>query len=94
MPFPLRSLLAEVQTPPDKYQGADKEEIRKKIKAEWAALYPKDEILAIRFHSDWVRDAKLVLNNDAKSLDRKDKSVLPVKVIVKTSDSIATCIFR
>lgn len=77
------------QMPPDKYQGTDKAELKKKIMDAWKTKYPNDEILAICFHAEnWIRNTKAKSN--ATSIYVNDKSVLPVKVIVKTDEKVAT----
>ena len=82
-------LLASVQTPPDVYNASDKKTLYKMIEKEWKRLYPEDKIMAIRFHNDtWNRSTEWKWNNSGWY--KVDTSVLAVKVIVKTSNEIAT----
>jgi hypothetical protein len=84
-------IIASVETPPDVYSGGDKTKLKEMVENEWKRLYPKDEILAIRFHTaEWKRDEGWRWNAGGSAWEKFDRSVLPLKVIVKTSDKIAT----
>lgn len=83
--------LEAARMPPELYSGHDKGELRRLIREEWTRLYPKDEVLAIRFHhKDWTRDAGAQWNETDRKAEAYDKSVLAALVVVKTSDVVAT----
>jgi len=82
-------LLASVKTPKDVYNKSDKSKLKRMVEAEWKKLYPSDKVLSIRFYSDnWNRTIELKWNNSGWY--KVDNSVLPVSVLVKTSDKIVT----
>jgi hypothetical protein len=75
--------------PVDVYKGSDKAALKDSILAYWKARYPQDKVLGVRFfETDWTRETnwKLSINTAYKT----DYSWLPVKVIVQTSDEVAT----
>lgn len=84
-------IIAEARPPDEKYNGADKEDIRKNVLAEWKKAWPKDEVMMIRMHmANFDRREKATWDEGSKSWEFSDRSVLCVTVIVKTSDRIAT----
>src|SRR5207253_1419127 len=49
-------ILASTKTPPDLYKGADKAKLDAMVREEWKKLYPKDELLGVRFITpEWNR---------------------------------------
>lgn len=84
-------ILAAARAPKDEYEGGDKGEHEKAIRAAWGAKYPDDEIVAVRFHMEkFDRNTKWSWQSADSSWNKSDMSVLCVTVIVKTSDDIAT----
>jgi len=83
-------IIAGTQAPVEVYGGSDKNTLKKMMESKWKAKYPNDEILAIIFSvENWKRDTTWSYNN-SNEWKKYDKSYLPVRVVVKTSDSIAS----
>jgi hypothetical protein len=77
--------------PKDKYKGDDAAELTAMIKASWSQKYPKDKIMGIHLSAaDWKRTQNKRWNEAINAWQFTDVSVLPAKVVVKTSDKIAT----
>lgn len=84
-------ILADARAPKDLYAGSDKTDLERGIRAAWAAKWPNDEVLGIRFHMEqFDRNTKWTWHGADSSWNKSDMSVLCVTVIVKTSDEIAT----
>lgn len=84
-------IIAEERPPAEKYKGADKEDLKKRILEEWKKEWPKDEVLMVRFHMEnFDRRETASWDEGSKSWSFDDRSVLCVTIIVKTSDKIAT----
>lgn len=75
--------------PVDVYAGADKAALKASILAYWQARYPKDKVLGVRFfETGWTRETNWKLSINTAYLT--DYSWLPVKVVVQTSDEVAS----
>jgi hypothetical protein len=83
--------LQEVKAPADIYNGADRGRIESAIRSAWKDAWPSDAILAIRLHSaSWHREKDRRWKDASKSWQYTDVSALPVTVIVRTDEKIAT----
>jgi hypothetical protein len=77
--------------PKDKYTGTDTEALTALIKTSWAKKYPKDKIMGIHLiAADWKKSQNKQGNDANNASNNADVSVLPAKVVVKTSEKIAT----
>jgi hypothetical protein len=75
--------------PVDVYAGADKAALKASILAHWQTRYPKDKVLGVRFfETAWTRETNWKLSINTAYLT--DYSWLPVKVVVQTSDDVAS----
>lgn len=84
-------IIAETRPPDEKYKGDDKGELKRRVLAEWQKVWPKDEVLDVRFHMEnFDRTTKWSWSEAESAWNKVDHSVLAVTVIVKTSDRIAT----
>lgn len=83
-------IIAGTEAPKEIYSGSDKGTLKKMLEGKWKAKYPKDEILAILFSvENWKRDTSWSYNN-SNEWKKYDNSYIPVRVVVKTSDTIAS----
>jgi hypothetical protein len=89
---PLReAYLPEVKAPPDLYTGGDRGRIESAIRKAWKQAWPGDDIIAIRFHAAaWQREKTRRWNDAEKAWAYADVSALPMTVIVRTDEKIAT----
>jgi hypothetical protein len=84
-------ILASMKTPPDAYKGADKAQLKALVEKEWKAVYPKDEVLAVRFVApEWKHKTGATWSAAWKSWEDYDYSDMQVRVIVKTDKKLAT----
>ena len=75
--------------PENHYKGSDLNMLLSEVEKAWKQKYPQDKIMAVVINSsEWKRDVNLRAN--ATSLYKTDKSVLGVKVIIKTNSKYAT----
>ena len=83
-------IIASTESPVELYAGGDKSSLKKMLGDKWKAKYPKDEVLAIVFSvENWKRDTSWAYNN-SNEWKKYDNSYIPVRVICKTSDTIAS----
>lgn len=83
-------IIAGTEAPKELYSGSDKNTLKKMMEDKWKAKYPNDQILAIIFSvENWKRDTTWSYNN-SNEWKKYDNSYLPVRVIVKSSDTIAS----
>lgn len=85
----LRDLIvAQNELPPDKYAGADKEELANRAIAAWKRLQPDAQVLAVRFPSEkWDRETMWRLQNT--TFYKIDRSRLQAQVIVRHDEKLA-----
>jgi hypothetical protein len=83
-----KQILAEARVPKESYSGVDMKLHRKGIIEEWKRVYPDDVVLEVRLFGNWER--KTEWREVGKSQEKVDMSYLYARVIVKTSDEIAT----
>ena len=79
------------ETPPDAYQGKDKEKVLKMVKDAWTSAHPQDEILGMRIQmDDWDRYQDKRWSDGDEDFYNVDYSELQTMVIVKKDDTKAT----
>jgi hypothetical protein len=84
-------ILASTKTPPDLYKGADKAKLKGLVEEEWKKLYPKDELLGVRFVTpEWKRKSGANWNAGNKAFEDFDYSELIVRVVVKNDAKLST----
>ncbi|MDX2227808.1 MAG: hypothetical protein SFY92_12050 [Verrucomicrobiae bacterium] len=78
------------ETPSDKYEGKDREELITLTKTTWEKKYPKDNILAIRIGmKDWERKTEKRWREATSSWYMVDYSQIQAMVIVKQDEQTA-----
>ena len=86
-----QEILASTKCPPDAYKGADKATLKGLVEAEWKQIYPKDQVLAVRFVTpEWNRKSGASWSAAWKSWQNYDRSEMQVRVIVRTDAKLAT----
>lgn len=84
-------IIASVKTPGDVYSGEDKAKLKAMIETAWKNAFPDETILAIRFHvENWIDDKGIRWDKGYSRWEQYDRSTLPAKVVIKSSDRIAT----
>lgn len=84
-------ILASTKTPPDVYKGADKATLKSLVEAEWKKLYPKDQLLSVRFITpEWKRSSGATWSSAFKSWEDFDHSDMTVRVVVKNDNKLST----
>jgi hypothetical protein len=84
-------ILASTKTPPDLYKGADKAKLKGLVEAEWKKLYPKDQLLSVRFITpEWKRNSGADWSAAFKRWEDFDHSDMTVRVVVKNDDKLST----
>ena len=84
-------VLAAARVPGEKYDGSDKEQLRRRILEAWKKKWPADEVLATSFHmKEFDRSVEWRWQAAESSWYKSDHSVLAVTVVVKTDGRIAT----
>lgn len=80
---------ASFRIPAEAYHGADKERLRQMIVTRWKALYPKDQILLVRFvKPSWEQRKETTYNHG--TFYHYDNSSLLAYVVVKKSAELGT----
>jgi hypothetical protein len=83
-------IIASTESPVELYSGSDKSTLKKMLGDKWKAKYPKEEVLAIVFSvENWKRDTSWAYNN-SNEWKKYDNSYIPVRVICKTTETIAS----
>jgi hypothetical protein len=84
-------IIAATPLPADNYKGADKAALAQLVTEEWKKIYPKDNVMTIRFsEADWRREEGWQWEKAWSRWTYFDRSSLPVRVVVKEDDRIAS----
>lgn len=76
--------------PPDRYAGADREQLVALVRARWLESNPKDEILAVRLiGTEWKRETRWEWSSGNRAWEKVDRSRLQANVIVRMDESKA-----
>lgn len=79
-------LAANEKTPPDLYAGGDKAELKAAVLKAWHDLYPKDQIVAVRFPmASWDRKRRTEYNGAISEWQSYDTSYLQARLVAKES---------
>ncbi|MEX2217079.1 MAG: hypothetical protein WD768_23405 [Phycisphaeraceae bacterium] len=84
-------IIAATPFPQDNYKGADKSALAAQVLAQWKKVYPKDEVMTVRFSvSDWRSETGWQYEKAWSRWTYFDTSTLQVRVVVKDNDRVAS----